>query len=113
MGMSNATNNTLTETLKRLASELASPDVTIREVQGVLYITTAYTTSREWAANVEKVRAVAKVAQARIGRESVRQKAVAGGFWHMGCFCKERVTMAVKVTLTEDEDFAVLRGDNP
>ena len=106
---------TLTETLKQIETNLTG-EVEVKAVQGRLYVTTRYTTSKEWAANVVKVRAVAKQAQEQltsVGRETARDKAVAGGFWNMGRFCKERVTMCVRVKLTESENFAVLCGRNP
>jgi hypothetical protein len=103
----------LTETLKQIAADLSSDVVSVREIQGKLYVTTQYTKPSEWAANVEKVRQIAKVAQDRIGRESTREKAAVGGFWNMGHFCKERVTMVVRVKLTEAEHTSVLLGGNP
>ena len=103
----------LTETLKQIESELSTADVRLKQVQGKLYVETRYTKTSEWSADVEKIRAVAKLAQERIGRESTREKAIAGGFWNMGHFCKERVTMCVRVKLTEAEHTAVLLGGTP
>ena len=104
---------TLTDALKQTAADLSRDAVSDSEIQGKLYFTTQYTKPSEWAANVAKVRAVAKVARDRIGRESTREKAVVGGFWNMGHFCKERVTMVLRVKLTEAEHTSVLLGGNP
>lgn len=103
----------LTETLKTIAAELSTDSVKVHEVQGKLYVSTRYTTAKQWADNVQKVRQLAQQAQARIGRESTREKATVTGFWNMGHFCKEGVQMCVRVKLTEEEHFAVLRGCNP
>lgn len=105
--------STLTATLKTISAQLTTKDVQVREVQGSLYVLTRYTTAAQWAANVQKVRETAKLAQAIVGRESTREKATATGFWNMGHFCKEGVQMRISVKLTEDEHHAVLRGENP